>query len=94
MVERSHPGGLKIEAMIIRITKDRDGGFRLQLVDGINRVDALMQSRKHRDQAEARRDARRLFGPLEWQEPLKAGCQLDFVEAVAQVIAMPLKPEE
>lgn len=49
------------------ITRERDGdGYRVSLRDISQATRPLMQSAKVRTPSDARREAERLFGPLEW----------------------------
>jgi hypothetical protein len=82
--------------LYLRLTQDQNTvwGYRLQLVDGPNRTTPIMQSRRYPNPIDARWAARQAFGLLEWQEPLKVGCQLEFVVNVARVSITPLTKGE
>jgi hypothetical protein len=58
---------------IVAITKDRQPrSFRFRIQPGYNQP-GVAQSRSQKDPSGARREAERIFGPLEWQDAADAG---------------------
>lgn len=75
--------------LYVVITRDRDGGCRVSLRDGLARTRPAMQSAKEPDRAHARRAAERLFGSLAWRTPAECGLDQGYVLDVAVVEAAP-----
>jgi len=64
------------------VTRDNDGGYRLQLRDKLAATQPIAQSRKEAGLSEARKQARRLAGDqLQWRSGKDLGLQDYVVEA-------------
>lgn len=75
---------------VVAITKDRQPrSFRVQIRPGYSQ-NPLTTSRAVASPSAARREAERLFGALNWQEPADRGVVQDYVVQVALVEATAL----
>jgi len=68
---------------VVAITKDRQPrSFRFQVRPGYSQP-GVAQSRAVADAAKARREAERVFGPAQWEDPAAHGVTEGYVVQVA-----------
>jgi hypothetical protein len=74
--------------LFVLITANNDGGYRIQLRSRLAGTTPDMQSRRMRSVSEAKHDAHRLFGLLQWQTREESGLAgQPYVELVADIHA-------
>lgn len=69
----------------VLITRNNDGGYRVQLRDHLHAQRPLMQSAREPTPSKAHKAAERLFGVLDWRGGVEMGMET-YVESVAVIM--------